>query len=342
MMLVRLLFLGIALSFTGCSGLSSVAKGEKPKANLDKVELTKLSFLDMDLDFQLSLQNPYPIGLRVASVQATFLVENNQVFATETTDELIVEPNGNSMMPFQLNLKFADLARVVGDYAQKESLETEIQLVVTVKLHNGTLPGVPETWPFEFTLNKSLPTIKPSVDISNFKIEGPNAAQIAAQLKAKAKEMASNALDNVSADSVASALTGLLSGGKPKEALQQVLPEVDIRDLDLKFALEFTLSLDNQTPTALLFSNLAFKFQMNGEPLIDGTTREVTREGNRSLARIRGEFSARSLSDGLLEAFKTRRSKFGIQGDTKVKLPDIIRVEPVTLNFTEQGDFSLN
>lgn len=333
----------LAATLGSCSGVTSYVKKERPTADLEKVELAALSFVDMDLDFLMSLQNPYPLGLRVAGVKAKFLVEGNQVFATETTEELVIKAKDRSKVPFRVNLKFADLAQVVRDYKAKESLSTEIQLVVTVRLHNGSLPGIPQSWDFPFKLTKQLPTIKPKINISGFKIDGPSAAQIAAQIKAKAKELAIDTARNVDAGQIASALGGLLSGSSPREAVQQVLPQnVDIRDLDLKFALEFTLELDNETPTAMLFSNLQFKFNMNGEPLIEGLTKEVRREGNRSLAKIRGEFSSRSLSAGLIEAFKTRRANFSIHGETKVKLPDIIRVEPVSLKFDDKGNFSLN
>jgi hypothetical protein len=330
--------LALALS---CASLPKSLQPDKPSAQLDKVELAKLTFKDMDLDFLVSVENPYPLGLRVARVQAKFSVEGNQVFAVDTENELVLAANQSSPVPFLVNLKFADLINVVRDYAAKDSLDSEIQLIVTVNLHNGTLPGVPRTWDFPFTLHKTLPTIKPKVHISDFKIEGPSAQQIAAQLQAKAREMADQTIRNVSVDKVVSAFDDILRG-KPRDAIKDVLPpNLDIRDLDLKFAIEFTLNLDNETPTALLFSNLNFKFHMNGEPLLDGSTTEVRREGNRSLAKIRGEFSVRSLSDGLIKAFKTRQASFHIEGETKVKLPDIIRVEPVTLAFSDDGDFSL-
>ena len=313
---------------------------EKPKARLSKVELASLSFQGMDLDFEVSLENPYPLGLRVASVKATFLVEGNQIFATETQEELRVEANATAMLPFRINLKFADLAQAARDYTQKAVLDTEIQLVVTVDIHSGSLPGVPETWDFPFTLHKKLPTIKPSVGISEFRIERPTAAQVAAQLKAKARELASRTIKNISPDRVVSALDALLRG-QPRKAVQQAIPELDIRDLDLRFALEFTLNLNNETPTALLFENLAFNFQMNNEPLIDGTTSQIQREGNRSMVTIRGVFSSRALSDGLLQAFQDRRASFSFRGQTQVKLPDVIRVEPVTLDFTQSGEFAL-
>ena len=330
----------LVLMFAGCPGVSNVVK-ERPSANLDKVELASLSFIDMDLDFQMSLQNPYPLGLRVAGVKAKFLVEGNQVFDTETTEELVIAAKNSSQVPFRVNLKFADLARVVQDYRTKEAIETEIQLVVTVRLHNGSLPGVPQSWDFPFTLKKQLPTIKPKISISNFKIDGPTAEEVAAQIKAKAQELALDAAQNLDPGTIAGAFGDLLSG-KPRDAVQQVIPDLDIRDLDVKFALEFTLTLDNETPTAMLFSNLGFKFRMNGEPLIEGLTREVSREGNKSLAKIRGEFSSRSLSEGLLKAFQTRKADFAIHGETKVQLPKIIREEPVTLKFDDSGDFSLN
>ncbi|MEM9492876.1 MAG: LEA type 2 family protein, partial [Myxococcota bacterium] len=274
----------LIFALVGCAGVQSAVPTEKPSASLDKVELTALSFQDMDLDFLVSVKNPYPLGLRVAAIKAKFLIEGNQIFDTETTEGLVINANASSPVPFRVNLAFADLARAAQDYATKEAVETEIQLVVTVKVHDGTIPGVPETWDFPFTLTKSLPTIKPKVSISNFKIQGPTTAQVRQQLEAKARELANEALQNVSPDTVVSALDSLLKG-KPKKALKEALPvNVTIRDLDLRFALEFTLNLDNETPTALLFSNLQFKFQMNEEPLLDGNTTEVRREGNRSLA----------------------------------------------------------
>lgn len=332
----------LALSLS-CASLPTSLHPDKPSAELDKVELAKLTFKDMDLDFLVSVENPYPLGLRVGRVQARFSVEGNQVFAVDTQNELVIAAKQRSPVPFKVNLAFADLINVVRDYAARDSLDTEIQLIVTVNLHDGSLPGVPRTWDFPFTLQKSLPTIKPRVHITDFKIEGPTAQEIAAQLQAKAREMADQTIRQVSVDEVASAFGDILRGKKTRDVIKDVLPpSLDIRDLDLRFAIEFTLNLDNETPTALLFSNLNFKFRMNGEPLLEGTTTEVRREGNRSLAKIRGEFGVRALSDGLLQAFKTRRASFQIQGETQVKLPDAIRVEPVTLAFSDNGDFALD
>ncbi len=333
-----------------CASAPAGLEVEKPKASLNKVELTSLSFVDMDLDFQVALENPYPLELRVASVKADFLIDAAPFFSVESVEELSVEAKGSAMLPFQLKLAFADVIAAVQSYAQKDSIDTEIQLVVTVRLHGGTIPGVPETWDFPFTLTKTLPTIKPSVGISDFRVEGPNTAEVQAAIEAKAKSLATTTTRQVkrmvTPERVASVIDSLLRGEQQpreviEEVVEEVLPDITIRDLDLKFAIEFTLNLDNQTPTALLFENLDFQFVMNEEPLITGTTTEITREGNRSKARIRGEFSSRSLSDSMLTAFQTRQASFQFSGKTQVKLPDIIRVEPVTLDFTETGDFSL-
>jgi LEA14-like dessication related protein len=300
----------------------------KPTASIQKFDIDSISLRDITFLFDVSVKNPYPVDLKLAGVKIKFSVEGKQFFETETSKGFRIKSNGSASNVFTVNLKYADIIKIVKSYAQQDYLDTTIDTEIVVPLPSlAVTMSLPKTLSFKYTLHKKIPAIKPDVSIANFAIVPPSAADIAAALKKAGKQ-------SIDAGKARSMFEDILAGKKPQ-------PIIDPASLDLKLTTNFDIVLRNDTKAQLAFKDLGYTFAVGGSNLVDGKTTNITKSGNAQILRVTNVFSTRSLAGPLASALKNRKGDFAVKGSTFIKLPDEIKKEPVKLQFDESGSFSI-
>ena len=63
-------------------------KPPKPGATIKKFDIDSISLRDITFLFDIEISNPYPLKLKLDSVDFTFYVEKNQFFKTRTSGGL--------------------------------------------------------------------------------------------------------------------------------------------------------------------------------------------------------------------------------------------------------------
>lgn len=104
--------LSLILSGSGCSMIGTLigrTRIKEPEVSFIGAELSKLSFDAVDFLFDLKIKNPNKIGIKLASFDYDFLI-NESSFIKGTQDRgLEIAGNGEETIRFPLSLRFSDL-----------------------------------------------------------------------------------------------------------------------------------------------------------------------------------------------------------------------------------------
>ncbi|MBN2402169.1 MAG: hypothetical protein JXN64_07195 [Spirochaetes bacterium] len=293
----------------------------RPSAEIAKFDISSISLSDITFLFDVAITNPYPVKLKLSTVKTVFFVENKQFFNAET-NRLKIKPKGTEITRIFVNVKYADMAGIVKDYKNKDSLDCLIDMVIVLPLPKS-VQSLAEDVTFKFKLNKLVPTIKPEIHIANFNVIKPTKRDIETALKLSAKK-------NLNADSVKKMFEALIDG-------KDTAKIIDPSELDLKLKVNFDIIMKNKTKANLYFKDLNYNFNINTSKLVDGYTKNIQNKQGEYILRVNNDFSSKRLGKAILKAFRNGKGDYSLTGYSMVKLPDKIRKEALKLNFNEKG-----
>ncbi len=297
----------------------------KPTAEIVNFDIQEISLTDVTLLFDIEITNPYPVKLKLSRVDSAFFVENRQFFKT-SSDKLKIRPKGKETTRLLVNIKYADMANIVKDYKDKDSLECVVDMIIVIPLPKS-VSSIAKDVTFKFQLKKNVPAIKPEINIANFTVVKPSKADIEAAIKKSAKK-------NLNADAITNMFGAIIDGKNPAKV-------IDPADLDLKLKVNFDVVMKNKTKAALFFNDLKYDFKVNSSRLVEGTTKDIqNREGEYTLS-IGNEFSSKALGKAIMKAFNDGKGDYSLTGYSMVKFPDKIKKTPLKLNFDEKGPLSI-
>jgi len=292
----------------------------KPTAEIVNFDIEAISLTDITLLFDIEVSNPYPVKLSLSKVESVFFVENKQFFKT-STNKLKIKANGKETTRLFVNIKYADMAKIVKDYQSKDSLECVVDMVIVLPLPKS-VSSLAKDITFKFKLKKEVPAIKPEINIANFTVTKPSTEDIEAAIK-KAKK-------NLNADAVRNMFGAIIDGKNPVKV-------IDPSDLDLKLKVNFDVVMKNKTKAAIFFNDLNYDFKVNKSTLVNGYTKDIKNKPGEYTLSINNDFSSKALGAAVLKAFKDGKGDYSLTGFSMVKFPDKIKKTPLKLNFNEQG-----
>lgn len=299
---------------------------QRPTAEIVNFDIESISLRDITLLFDVEIQNPYPLPLKLSSISSTFYIENKQLFKASTGSGLKIKAMGKEVNRFSVNLKYADIMKIVKNYKSRESLDCLVDMTIAIPLPDA-LKNIQKDITFNFKLKKEIPVIMPQISIRNFTVAKPSKKEIEAAL-AKAKEK------NLSASAVANMFGAIIDGKNPAKV-------IDPSDLDLKLNVKFDIIMKNETRTSLAFKDLNYDFIVNNSKLVNGYTRNIENRSSQYVLGINNDFSSKALGKSILNAFNKGGGNYILQGHSMVKFPDRIKKDPVKFTFDEKGSFNI-
>jgi len=307
------------------AGLGAGAQSfAKPSAEITKFQIEAISLRDVTFLFELSVKNPYPLGLKFSGLTLDFSVEGAKVFSTASAGGFAVPAMGTKANRFTVTLPYDSIIKLVKNYASKDWLNTVVNGKLSIPLPR--IPGLPADISFSYKLEKKIPAIKPTLAIKGFKVTPPSAKEIA-QAAAKAGK-------NVDSNKAMAAFADILAGKTPSS------PVIDPSELDVPIRVSFTIEIGNDAKGPLDFNALGYELIINGERLVVGQSSDVRREGQKIFVTVVNTFSSKLLSKNIRSLLKAKKGSFQVLGSASIKLPDSIRKDPVALDFDEGGTFS--
>jgi LEA14-like dessication related protein len=293
---------------------------KRPKVSIEKFDIDSLTLRDITFLFDIGIENPYPIGLKLDDITITFSIEGNRIVQTKTGKGFRVRANGKESTMFKANLRFDDIIKFIRGYAQRDYLDCNIDVDILLPLPQ--IPGLEKYSTFKYNLKKKIPAIKPTIFIEKFTVRKPSVSEIDKALKRAGKDL--------NPETVSGMLNDIFTGKKVK-------PVIDPSILDLTFGVDFDIRLRNNTKSRILFDSLEYQFFLDGNQLIAGETENIKNTANESTIKISNNFKSSELSKNILNIFSRKHSAFSLKGFTILKLPDYVTKNSVKLTFDEKG-----
>jgi LEA14-like dessication related protein len=306
-----------------CASLDPAMFKKKPTARIEGVDIQSISLNDITFLFDVAIDNPYPVTIRLAGVSFDFLVEKDRVFSSKTSKEIRVRRQSSSTTPLSVTITYRELARAVSHYANRAYINCTIQGDILVKVPNLGIPDVPSSLSFPYSVKKKVPALKPKLSLKNFKLHMPTMQEVLSSLAKQGS--------GVDPQQAYGMLDSLLSG---KSSGSQ---KIDPSKLDIPIKMSFDIVMKNETRARMNFTNCAYNFFMDGESLITGNTDKTYTRGSTSVIRVMNTFSSKKISSNIKEALKKNRADYKLKGQASMKLPASVKKAPLLLNFDETG-----
>lgn len=327
--LLPIIFVTSVFLLLSCLGFAEALLTEKPSAQIEKVDIESISLESISFLFDVRIANPYPVSINLAGVNSKFSVESNQLFETSTTKPFSVAARGSSVNTILVNLRYADIVKIVNDYVNKDKLNCDIDGSIVLDIPDTGIPGIPDTYTFPFKTSKTIPTFKPTLSVKDFTLIRPSTEEIKTALLKSGSKL--NIFD------VIKVLDKLVAG-----RYDEAFSVIDPKDLDLKFGVNFKILLKNETKSMINFNSFKYDFLMNGDPLITGaTTSDIKAVDNVVTLNVANTVSLVSFSRSIVRALQTNKADFKLSGETEVKFPDEIKKEPLKLKIDSAGNLGI-
>jgi LEA14-like dessication related protein len=167
----------LLLDFYSCSTLNTILNQmnvQKPTVNITNAKIVKLSFNDLDLLFDIEINNPNTIGINLAGFDYELLINDNSFISGNQPDQLEIPANNKNSIQLPVKLTFIDIYNTFVDLKNKNNSKYQLKCGL-----NFNLPVLGET---RIPISKSgnipllkLPSIKFStVKLNNIDLTGAN------------------------------------------------------------------------------------------------------------------------------------------------------------------------
>jgi len=175
----------ILLNVFSCANLTQLLSNmqvKKPAAKVTGAKITGVSFDDLDMVFDLEIENPNNIGVKMAGFDYKIDVNENVFIQGDQQSKLEIAKNGKSTLPIPVKIIFADLYNLIAGIKSQDSTTYQLSCGLTFNLPVLGNVRVPVSH------RGSLPLIKlPSISLKNIQINsiGLNGADLSLNLDIK-------------------------------------------------------------------------------------------------------------------------------------------------------------
>ncbi len=156
---------------TACSTINTIVKEgiQKPHVTVEDMKVTGFDFKTIDLLFDINIDNPNSLGVKLNGFDYDFLVNDNSFIKGENSDGLEIIANGNHGVQIPVTVGFSDLFNAI------KSLHQEDNSMYQMK--TGFLFDVPILGSIRVPVSKSgeIPMVKlPSISLGSVKVSKLN------------------------------------------------------------------------------------------------------------------------------------------------------------------------
>lgn len=148
----------VALTLTACATLQEVVK--EPNITVQNVAVKAISLTDMQLDFDLGVENPNPIGLSLRGLSYQLDVDDKSLLSGDNKQKMKVGANSTSSITLPLNLNYNDMSGGLKSLLTKDKINYSL---------NGKLDFGLFRLPYSKSGSVDLPSM-PSVSVDSVKV----------------------------------------------------------------------------------------------------------------------------------------------------------------------------
>jgi LEA14-like dessication related protein len=256
-----IIILGVVLAIHfSCSTVKQLANIQEPKLSVEKMRFTGLSFDDIDLAFDVNIDNPNQLSATLAGFDYDLKINNASFLQGQQNSDMTIAAMGESTLEVPLTLNFKDLYNTYNSLKSQDSSAYKIDLGLTFDLPILGKTRVP------VSKQGYLPMVKlPSFKVSSLQVKkmGLTSADLVLNLEIDNPNAFNLLADNLSYNfrvNEQSWVKGMLT-----EQIQ--ISEKDKSSMSIPISLNF-LSL-GQTALQLLSGNQEINYSFQGNVDLD-------------------------------------------------------------------------
>jgi LEA14-like dessication related protein len=162
----KLLLLLFTMTLISCAELAKHADTIKPTAKLTGTRLANINFEQVDLIFDLAVENKNPVSLNLAGLEYDLKIENQSLVSGTTAQAIKLQANSTSPVQLPITLKFDDLKKLPGELWSKDTIAYQL-----ISQFNVDLPVI-GNYAIPVTNKGELPVPKiPDIKIKDVKVK---------------------------------------------------------------------------------------------------------------------------------------------------------------------------
>lgn len=152
--------------FQSCAELQNLANVQKPSISVDDFRITGLSLQDIELTFDLEVDNPNPVSLSLSSYNYDLQIEENSFVKGAQSLNSTIQASGKNIVSIPVSFTFKELYNTFGSIKDKDN--TDYQFLANIGVN------VPVLGLIEIPIEKkgTLPVVKaPSISVSSLSVK---------------------------------------------------------------------------------------------------------------------------------------------------------------------------
>lgn len=161
-----LLIFAILISFSACSVFNSLSNVKKPDLSIADVSITNLSLKDIELTFDVDINNPNPVAVNLTDYTYDFQLNEKSFVKGAQDTGMEVEAPGSSRVQVPVSFSYNEL------YEMFSGLKGQDETTYVFNFNAGI--NAPVLGRFEIPLTKSgsIPIVKmPRINVKNVELE---------------------------------------------------------------------------------------------------------------------------------------------------------------------------
>jgi len=113
-------------SLISCAQLAKHTDTIKPTAKVTGARLVNINFEQVDLVFDLAVENKNPVSLKLAGLDYDLKIENQSLVSGTTAQAIKIKANSTSSVKIPITLKFDDLKKLPGELWNKDKITYQL------------------------------------------------------------------------------------------------------------------------------------------------------------------------------------------------------------------------
>lgn len=128
------LLIGAALSSFGCQALQNLADAQKPNLSVQEVRVTDFAFDEIELTFDVRVENPNPFELQLQSYTYDFNINGNTFIEGTREKGLAIAATDTSIIHVPVELNFGELYDLFNSLKDEDSADYKLFADLTFNL----------------------------------------------------------------------------------------------------------------------------------------------------------------------------------------------------------------
>lgn len=160
-------FLLLPLLIGGCKALQDFASSiQEPRLSVDNVRVTGFNFQQMELTYDIKVENPNSVSVRMLGYDYNLDLNGNAFISGDQAEKIEIEASGESIFQVPMTLNFSDVYRTVSGLSDQD--ETSYHFLSHLRFELPVL-GATE---IPVRNQGSIPLLKrPKLDVRNLEIQ---------------------------------------------------------------------------------------------------------------------------------------------------------------------------